>query len=112
MSDRPLVIVTRALPEGWLDALARDCDLVVGPADDAGWCDATWSRLPDAHGIFAMLTERIDAEVLDRAPKLKVVSNMAVGVDNIDVAACRARGIAVGHTPGVLTEPPPISRSR
>ncbi|MBC8072816.1 MAG: D-glycerate dehydrogenase [Deltaproteobacteria bacterium] len=104
MSDRPLVIVTRGLPEGWLDALARDCELVVGPADRAGWCDETWSRLPEARGIFAMLTERIDREVLDRAPKLEVVSNMAVGVDNIDVAACRARGIAVGHTPGVLTE--------
>jgi len=101
---RPLAIVTRALPDGWLDSLVPHCDLVIGPADRPGWCDATWSRLPEAEGIFAMLTEPIDAAVLARAPKLRVVSNMAVGVDNIDLEACRARGIAIGHTPGVLTE--------
>lgn len=101
---KPLAIVTRGLPEGWLDSLAPECELVVGPAEMPGWCDATLSRLPDAEGILTMLTERIDAELLARAPKLRVVSNMAVGVDNIDVAACRARGIAVGNTPGVLTE--------
>jgi lactate dehydrogenase-like 2-hydroxyacid dehydrogenase len=51
-----------------------------------------------------MLTDRVDGQLLDQAPALKVVSQMAVGVDNIDVAACVARGIAVGHTPDVLTE--------
>lgn len=100
----PKVVVTRALPDGWLDALAGACGAVIGPADRPGWCDETWAALPEAEGIFAMLTEPIDREVLARAPKLRVVSNMAVGVDNVDVAACRARGIAVGHTPGVLTE--------
>lgn len=102
--NRPLAIVTRALPDGWLDTLEGHCELVVGPADPGGWCEATWSRLPEATGILAMLTEPIDAAVLARAPMLRVVSNMAVGVDNIDVAACHARGIAIGHTPGVLTE--------
>jgi glyoxylate reductase len=102
--SKPLVIVTRGLPEGWLDALVPECELVIGPAERSGWCDATRAALPEAAGILAMLTEPVDAELLARAPKLRVVSNMAVGVDNIDVAACRARGIAVGHTPGVLTE--------
>jgi lactate dehydrogenase-like 2-hydroxyacid dehydrogenase len=51
-----------------------------------------------------MLSDRIDSELLDAAPRLRVVSTMAVGVDNIDLAACTMRGIAVGHTPGVLTE--------
>jgi lactate dehydrogenase-like 2-hydroxyacid dehydrogenase len=51
-----------------------------------------------------MLTEPVDAALLDEAPRLRVVSNMAVGVDNIDLDACAARGIPVGHTPGVLTE--------
>ncbi len=51
-----------------------------------------------------MLTDRIDAELLDRCPRLRVVSTYAVGFDNIDVAAAHARSIAVGHTPGVLTD--------
>jgi glyoxylate reductase len=59
---------------------------------------------PSAVGIYSMLTDRIDADLLASAPELKVVSNMAVGVDNIDLAACAAAGVAVGHTPDVLTE--------
>lgn len=54
--------------------------------------------------MLTLLTDRIDAELLAAAPSLKVVSNMAVGYDNIDVAACRERGVRIGHTPGVLTE--------
>jgi len=56
-------------------------------------------------GVLTLLTERVDTEFLDRAgPGLRVVSNYAVGYDNIDVAACAMRGIAVGNTPGALTE--------
>lgn len=114
---RPVVIVTRGLPPAWLRALAH-CELVIGPDDPpppasvagtrwagrGAWCERTWSRLPDADAILSLLTEPIDAAVLGAAPRLAVVSNMAVGVDNIDVAACTARGIPVGHTPHVLTE--------
>lgn len=57
-----------------------------------------------ARGLLCMLTDRIDASFLDQAPDLEVISQMAVGVDNIDIPACEARGIAVGHTPDVLTE--------
>jgi glyoxylate reductase len=57
-----------------------------------------------AAGVYSMLTDRIDAELIASSPSLKVVSNMAVGVDNIDLAACAAAGIAVGHTPDVLTD--------
>lgn len=56
------------------------------------------------HGVISMLTDRLDAEVFDAAPNLKVVSNYAVGYNNIDVAAARARGIVVTNTPGVLTD--------
>ena len=58
----------------------------------------------DAAGLLCMLTDRIDRELLAAAPHLRAVSQMAVGVDNIDLAACTARGIPVGHTPDVLTE--------
>ncbi|MCP4305714.1 MAG: D-glycerate dehydrogenase [bacterium] len=61
-------------------------------------------RVADVSGLYCMLTERIDRELLDVAPKLRVISNMAVGVDNVDLVACTERGIPVGHTPGVLTE--------
>lgn len=102
--DLPLVLVTRALPEGWLAALRDRCTMIVGEADTAGLQPCILEALPRAEAILCLLTERIDAAVLDQAPRLRVVSNMAVGVDNIDVAACTARGIPVGHTPGVLTE--------
>ena len=56
-------------------------------------------------GLLALLTDRVDDELLDAAgPGLRVVSNYAVGFDNVDVPACTRRGIAVGNTPGVLTE--------
>ncbi|MCA9651459.1 MAG: D-glycerate dehydrogenase [Myxococcales bacterium] len=100
----PLVLVSRALPPGWLDRLEGRCEMLVGDADVAGFDSPLLEALPRAEGILCLLTERVDAALLDRAPRLRVVSNMAVGVDNIDVAACTARGIPVGHTPGVLTE--------
>lgn len=104
MTTRPVVLVTRGLPDGWLDRLGDEYELVIGPPDRAGLDPAIVARLPEAVGIFSLLTERIDESVLAQAPRLVVVSNMAVGVDNVDVEACTRRGIAVGHTPGVLTE--------
>ncbi len=62
------------------------------------------AEVVDAVGVYSMLTDTIDGTLLDMAPGLQVVSNMAVGVDNIDLAACADRGIAVGHTPDVLTD--------
>src|SRR4030065_2812742 len=60
--------------------------------------------LPQVEGIFTLLTIPITRAVLQKAPKLRVISNMAVGVDNIDIKACSERKIPVGNTPGVLTE--------
>ena len=60
--------------------------------------------VPDAVGLYCMLTDGIDSEMLDRAPRLAAISQMAVGVDNVDIDACTTRGIPVGHTPDVLTE--------
>ena len=61
--------------------------------------------MPGAAGVLSLLTERIDDEVLDAAgPQLQVVANMAVGYDNVDVEACRRRGVVVTNTPDVLTE--------
>jgi glyoxylate reductase len=62
------------------------------------------ARAPALEGLLSMLTDRVDAELIDAAPKLRAISNYAVGVDNVDVEAASARGIPVGNTPGVLTE--------
>ena len=65
---------------------------------------ALLTALKDADAILSMITEKIDASAIARAPRLRVISNLAVGVDNIDLEAATRAGIAVGHTPGVLTD--------
>lgn len=101
------VFVTRAIPSAGLDLLmARaDMDIVVHPGENAISRDALLAGVRGADAVLAILTEKIDAEVLDAAgPQLKIVSNYAVGFDNVDIAACAARGITVTNTPGVLTD--------
>lgn len=66
--------------------------------------DVLRDEVGPVHGLLTMLTDLVDVSLLDKAPNLKVVSQMAVGVDNIDVGECHRRGIAVGHTPDVLTD--------
>ena len=102
---RPRVFVARRIPdEGLTRVLAEtDADL---------WADALppprdelLRRVRGVDGVLSLLTDRVDDELLDAAgPQLRVVSNFAVGFDNIDVPACTRRGIPVGNTPGVLTE--------
>lgn len=98
MSDRPLVLVSEALPPDWLAPLAEECEIVIGL--DA----ATPAQRDRAVALITMLTVAVDAALLARHRSLVVVSNMAVGVDNVDLAACTRAGIPVGHTPGVLTD--------
>lgn len=82
-------------------AIAR----VVVPEDPLGFArEELLARVADADALVSMPTQRIDAALLDRAPRLRIVANHAVGVDNVDLDACRARGIVVTNTPGVLTE--------
>lgn len=97
------IYVTRDLPGEHLERLSGfDVDVWEGSRPVPR--DVLLEAVRTIRGLLCMLTDRIDAEVLDRAPELEVVSQMAVGVDNIDVAACRERGIVLGHTPDVLTE--------
>jgi lactate dehydrogenase-like 2-hydroxyacid dehydrogenase len=100
----PLVIVTHTLPAGWLASLEGRCRLVTGPEDATRLAPELEQYLPEAEGLFSLLTIPVNAGLLEKAPRLRVVSNMAVGYDNIDLAACTRRGIPVGNTPGVLTE--------
>jgi glyoxylate reductase len=104
LSVPPFVLVTHALPADWLRSLEGACRTLVGPADAQGLAADLAAHLREAEGFFSLLTVRVDATLLARAPHLRVVSNMAVGVDNVDLAACTRRGIPVGNTPGVLTD--------
>jgi len=99
----PLVLVTHTLPAGWLDSLKNSCRTLTGPQDATVLSLQLSEHLADADGLFALLTIRVDQALLDQAPRIRVISNMAVGVDNIDLEACTRRGIPVGNTPGVLT---------
>lgn len=90
------MVATFALPDAALELL-RPLGPVAGPD---GWRDA----LGDAEALLCLLTDRIDADLLDRAPRLRVVANAVMGYEHVDVAACRARGITVTNTPDVLTD--------
>lgn len=101
---KPKVYVTRQVPEKGIDMLRSECALEIWEGELPVPRDVLLEKAGDIDGLYSLLTERVDAELLDNAPRLRVVSNMAVGYDNIDVAACTARGIPVGYTPGVLTD--------
>ena len=101
---RPKVFVSRRIPDVGLKLLAAHCDVDVWPERLPPSADVLRNKVRECDGLLSLLTDKVDAELLAAAPRLKVVSNFAVGVNNIDVAACTARKIPVGNTPGVLTE--------
>lgn len=96
--------VTRRVPGGALDRLAAAHAIDVWEGEGQPPREELLERARLATGLLAQLTDRVDAELLDACPDLVAVSNYAVGVDNVDVAAATARGLPVGHTPGVLTD--------
>lgn len=102
-TELPLVLLTHPLPAEWLASLDSLCRMEVGEAGRGGISNRLMRLLPEARGLICLLTDRIDEGVLAKASHLKVVSNYAAGLDNIDLPACTRRGIPVGHTPGILT---------
>jgi glyoxylate reductase len=96
--------VTRALPGAALERLRSLHDVDVWPEPEPPPRDALLAGAAPANGLLSLLTDPIDAELIGACPDLLVISNYAVGVDNIDVAAASARRIPVGHTPEVLTD--------
>jgi len=101
---RPRVFVAREIPEAGLARVRAGCEADVWPGPLPPPREVLLERVAPCEGLLALLTDRVDAELMDAAPRLRVVSNYAVGFDNVDVAAAAARGIAVGNTPEVLTE--------
>ena len=105
MRAPPAVLLTRPLPEEVIEYLNARCDLRLNEEDRPISRDRLLAEASGAEGLLTMLTDRIDDEVLDAAgPQLLVVSNYAVGYDNVDLAACSRRGILVTNTPDVLTD--------
>jgi glyoxylate reductase len=102
---RPKVFVARRIPDDGIDPIVAATDAVVWPNELPPPRDELLRAVAGCEGVLTLLTDRVDDEFLDAAgPHLKVVSNYAVGFDNVDVPACTRRGIPVGNTPGVLTE--------
>jgi glyoxylate reductase len=97
------VFVTRRLPGDAVERLGEH-DVEVWPESMPPGRDVLLARAPKLHGLLALLTDPVDAELIGAAPSLRAISNYAVGVDNVEVAAATERGIPVGNTPGVLTD--------
>ncbi len=101
---RPKVFVTRILPDAGMKLIHEACDAEVWKEPLPPPYALIKEKVAACQGLASLLTDKIDAALLDAAPHLRVISNFAVGFNNIDIPAATARGIAVGNTPGVLTD--------
>jgi glyoxylate reductase len=104
MASKPRVFVSRRIPAAGLDRITAQTDAEVWPEQMPPPYEVLREKVASCDGLVSLLTDRIDAALMDAAPRLKVVSNYAVGFNNVDVPTATARGIAVGNTPGVLTD--------
>lgn len=104
MAGRPKVFVSRLIPVAGLERINATCDADIWTDPLPPPAEVLAEKIVDCDGLVALLTDKVDAALMDKAPKLKVVSNFAVGFNNIDIPAATERGIAVGNTPGVLTD--------
>ncbi|WP_134701122.1 D-glycerate dehydrogenase [Ammoniphilus sp. YIM 78166] len=103
--DFPKVVITRRIPRQAIELLEQHATVFLwDKEEDAIPQEVLLEEVKDAHAIYTNVSDRIDREVIASAPLLKVISTMAVGFDNIDIKYATERGIAVGHTPGVLSE--------
>jgi len=100
----PEVYVTRLIPKRGLDLLCSFAEARIWEEELPPPREVLLEEVKEVEGLLSLLTDTIDAELMDAAPNLKVVSNYAIGYDNIDVQAATERGILVCHTPGILTE--------
>ncbi|MDO3559155.1 2-hydroxyacid dehydrogenase [Ralstonia pseudosolanacearum] len=101
---RPSVLVTRATFPDIANRLREHFDVTDNPSDAILSPSELIARLQGKQGVMSTGSERIDAALLDACPQLKAVCNVGVGYNNIDVAACTARGVVVSNTPDVLTQ--------
>ncbi|WP_377887601.1 2-hydroxyacid dehydrogenase [Alkalihalobacillus sp. R86527] len=102
---KPRIYVTRKLPNQIVERLSESCEVRMWEEDDKPVPrEVLEEEIKEVDGLYCLLTEQIDASLLEGADKLKVIANMAVGYNNIDIDAAKRLGITVTNTPGVLTE--------
>ena len=104
MGDRPRVYVTRRLPQPALELLSQQVQATIWPGELPPPRAVLLKEVVEIDGLLALPTDRVDAALIEAAPYLRVVSNYAVGYDNVDIAAATKRGVMVTNTPDVLTE--------
>jgi glyoxylate reductase len=104
MEAFPKVYVTRLIPKAGLDLLRGCVQVRVWEDELPPPREVLMEEAAEADGLLTLLTDEIDAELMDAAPRLRAVSNYAIGYDNVDVKAATERGIMVCHTPGILTD--------
>ena len=103
--SRPLIVVSGRIPVAGVDALRGSGEVWGWNHDEPIPVDELYRRIAGAHAVLTLLTTKVDDAFLDAAgPQLQVVSNVAVGYNNIDVPACARRGVVATNTPGVLTD--------
>lgn len=101
---KPKILVTGRLPDEFVKRLAETCEVEANREDRPMEVDAILASIADKDGLLSMITDRVDDDLMGRAPRLRIISQMAVGYNNIDVGAATSRGIPVTNTPGVLTD--------
>lgn len=101
---QPTIFITQPVFDPVVQELAAHCNVTRNTEDRPPTREELFAALAECHGVMAQLNDRMDAEAMDHAPNLRVISNIAVGYDNIDVPAATARGILVTNTPGILTD--------
>jgi glyoxylate reductase len=102
--SKPKVFVTRRIPDAGIEKMRHSCDVDVWDGALPPPAATLREKAASCDGIVSLLTDKVDAALMDACPKLRVVSNYAVGFNNVDVVAATERGICVGNTPGVLTD--------
>jgi glyoxylate reductase len=101
---KPKVFVARKIFKEALDMISKEAEVELWEDELPPPRETLLKKVEGKDGLLSLLTDKVDGELMDRAPKLKVISQIAVGYDNIDVAEATKRGIPVGYTPGVLTD--------
>ena len=104
MNQEPSVYVTRLIPQAGLRMVQEVCDVRIWEEEMPPPKEVILQEVTRCEGLLCLLTDPVDAEVIAAGERLRVISQLAVGVDNVDLKVATEQGIPVGHTPGVLTE--------
>ena len=101
---KPKVYITRKIPRKALDMISEVAEMKLWTGELSIPGETLLEQVKDISGLLCLLSDRVNAVIMEAAPQLKVISNCAVGFDNIDIAEATKRCIPVGNTPGVLSE--------